>query len=344
MRVKRYRAGYFQLAQVIVRGSLASWKKYLDLAYPVKPADWSGELARIEAKLSEPGRMKALQAMCKASPGDAGAQLPNVACPVLVIEGSLDPDWADPRAEGEKIIADLPAGLGELAVIEGAGHYPHAQTPDEVARAGPAVPGQDAGSCLGPGSPRRRSPRPAPRWPTRSASLSSAWACSPNGSGSRRPRSTTTSPARPSSPTGSPSWPWTEFGDAIRDAIQGRAGRDALAAGAQAMRTYVQEHPGRYAAANAARPTGPDDPLIAATDRVIASWAAMLRGYQLDPGQEIHALRMLRSMLHGFATLEATGGFQIDADVDDSFTWMVNFIDHGLRASTAAPAGNAPAR
>jgi pimeloyl-ACP methyl ester carboxylesterase len=132
VRVKRFRAGYTQLAQVLVRGSLPAWKKYLDLAYPVKPADWGAEMARIEAKLSEPGRMKALQAMCKATPGDAAAQLPNVTCPVLVVEGSLDPDWADPRAEGAKIIADLPAGLGELAVIEGAGHYPHAQAPDEV--------------------------------------------------------------------------------------------------------------------------------------------------------------------------------------------------------------------
>lgn len=132
VRVKRFRTGYTQLAQVIVRGSLANWKKYLDVAYPAKPADWDFELARIEAKLSEPGRMKALQAMCKGSPSDASAQLPNVTCPVLVIEGSLDPDWADPRAEGEKIIADLPRGLGELAVIEGAGHYPHAQTPDQV--------------------------------------------------------------------------------------------------------------------------------------------------------------------------------------------------------------------
>jgi len=70
--------------------------------------------------------------MCKANPSDAGARLPNIACPVLVIEGSLDPDWADPRAEGQKITADLPHGLGELAVIEGAGHYLHAQTPDQV--------------------------------------------------------------------------------------------------------------------------------------------------------------------------------------------------------------------
>jgi pimeloyl-ACP methyl ester carboxylesterase len=132
VRVKRFRAGYLQLARVIAGGSLAAWKKYLDVAMPAKPADWGSELARIEAKLSEPGRMKALQAMCKASPSDAGAQLPNVTCPVLVVEGTLDPDWADPRAEGERIIADLPRGLGELAVIDGAGHYPHAQTPDQV--------------------------------------------------------------------------------------------------------------------------------------------------------------------------------------------------------------------
>jgi AcrR family transcriptional regulator len=127
----------------------------------------------------------------------------------------------------------------------------------------------------------------------------------------------------------------TEVSEAIRDAIQGRAGSDALAAGAQAMRVYVREHPGRYAAGNAARPTGPDDPLIPADGRVIASWAAMLRGYRLDSSQEIHALRMLRSILHGFATLEAADGFQIDTDVDASFTWMIDFIDHGLQAITA---------
>src|ERR1700727_2760581 len=67
----------------------------------------------------------------------------------------------------------------------------------------------------------------------------------------------------------------TEVSDAIRDAIGGRAGRDALAAGAQAMRRYVREHPGRYAAGNAARSAGPDDPLNAAAGRLLASWAAM---------------------------------------------------------------------
>ncbi|WP_237047779.1 alpha/beta fold hydrolase [Lentzea guizhouensis] len=132
LRVKRFRAGYAQLAKVMIGGSLAAWKKYLDLAVPVKPADWTAELARIEAKLSEPGRMEVLQAMCKTSPADAGARLAEVTCPVLVVMGSADPDWADPRAEGEKVVADLPRGRGELVVVEGAGHYPHVQNPDEV--------------------------------------------------------------------------------------------------------------------------------------------------------------------------------------------------------------------
>jgi pimeloyl-ACP methyl ester carboxylesterase len=132
LRVKRYRQGSTQLTKVIIGGSLSSWTKYLDLAYPTKPADWTHELARIHTKLTEPGRMTTLQAMCKTNPGDAGAQLPHVTCPVLVIEGSLDPDWADPHTEGQKILDDLPTGLGQLVVLDGAGHYPHAQTPDQL--------------------------------------------------------------------------------------------------------------------------------------------------------------------------------------------------------------------
>jgi AcrR family transcriptional regulator len=123
-----------------------------------------------------------------------------------------------------------------------------------------------------------------------------------------------------------------ELGDALREATQGRAGTDALTAAAQAMRSYVKEHPGRYAAGNAARATGPEDPLVPAATRLLGSLSAVLRGYHLDEGQEIHALRMVRSMLHGFATLEAEGGFRFDTDVDESFTWMVNLIDHGLQS------------
>lgn len=130
--VKRYRSGTVFLLWTLLLGSLPGWKGYLDLAYPSKPDDWDTELARIEAKLREPGRMAVLQAMCRTNPGDAGAQLANVRCPVLVVEGAADPDWPDPGAEGGRVINDLPDGLGELVVLEGVGHYPHAQAPDQL--------------------------------------------------------------------------------------------------------------------------------------------------------------------------------------------------------------------
>lgn len=132
LRNKHHRAGTIQLAKVMMSGSLQAWLAYLDVAIPTKPSDWDQERRRIEATLSRPERMAVLRAMTRTSPADAGAHLADVRCPVLVVEGSADPDWADPRAEGSKIVDDLPDGLGELAVIDGAGHYPHTETPAEV--------------------------------------------------------------------------------------------------------------------------------------------------------------------------------------------------------------------
>jgi len=128
-----------------------------------------------------------------------------------------------------------------------------------------------------------------------------------------------------------------EAGDALRDATQGRSGGEALAAAAQALRDYVQQHPGRYAATTGARPIDADDPLGPALERTLVSLRAVLRGYHLEPGAEIHALRMLRSTLHGYATLEVAGGFQIDVDVDESFRWLIDFLDQGLRGRKSAP-------
>ncbi|WP_069712913.1 alpha/beta fold hydrolase [Curtobacterium sp. ER1/6] len=132
LRNRRHRSATVQLGRVMATGSLAGWLAYLDIAYPTKPVDWAEERAHIEAVLSRPERMAALTGMTKTTPADAGARLPEVRQPVLVIEGGADPDWADPRAEGERVVADLPDGLGEVAVIAGAGHYPHAETPDAV--------------------------------------------------------------------------------------------------------------------------------------------------------------------------------------------------------------------
>lgn len=133
LRSKRYRAGMIRLVLAGVLGSVKWWHRYLDVAFPGgKPDDWADQLRRNAAMLGEPGRMKVLQRMGQTPATDAGEQLGNVRCPALIIEGSLDPDWADPRAEGDAIVAEMPAGLAKVEVIEGAGHYPHTQFPDET--------------------------------------------------------------------------------------------------------------------------------------------------------------------------------------------------------------------
>jgi hypothetical protein len=76
---------------------------------------------------------------------------------------------------------------------------------------------------------------------------------------------------------------------------------------------------------------GPDDPLLAATTRVLATIAAVLRGYGIGEDEMDHAIRTIRCTIHGFAVLEASGGFQWSNDPDESFEWMIRFVDRGLR-------------
>ncbi len=128
----------------------------------------------------------------------------------------------------------------------------------------------------------------------------------------------------------------TEVGEQIRDAVQGKAGRDALAAMLTALRGYVTDHPGRYMATVGATEDGPEDPLVLAAARVITSIAAVLRGYGIGDAEMTHAIRLIRSAMHGFSMLETSGGFQWDTDPDESFAWMIGFIDRGLRSPELA--------
>jgi AcrR family transcriptional regulator len=131
----------------------------------------------------------------------------------------------------------------------------------------------------------------------------------------------------------------SELGETARDAVAGRAGRDALGALAWAVRAFVAAHPGRYMATIGAEFTGPDDPLLAGSTRVIEVISAVLRGYRISDEAMVHAIRAVRCTLHGFAMLQATNGFQWGADVDDSFERLIDFMDGGLRGQPAAVDG-----
>jgi len=130
---RRYRRGGLRLLGTALTGSVGVWLSYLNVAFPgPKPADYAQAMSELTASLREPGRMAAARAMGRSQPSDAAAKLGAIRCPALVFMGTLDPDWPDPKAEGDRIVAGMPAGLGQLVMVNGAGHYPHTQFPDQV--------------------------------------------------------------------------------------------------------------------------------------------------------------------------------------------------------------------
>ncbi|MCS3782291.1 alpha/beta fold hydrolase [Tsukamurella ocularis] len=129
-----YRRGTFLLGGFGITGSPRRWSQYLDMAYPTrKPSDWDSWKASVLAGLEKPDRRRAATKMVLANAKDAAEALPHVTRPTLIIMGSQDSDFADPVAEAKGIVAALPDSIGSYVTIDGAGHYPHAEFPDEVA-------------------------------------------------------------------------------------------------------------------------------------------------------------------------------------------------------------------
>jgi hypothetical protein len=51
-----------------------------------------------------------------------------------------------------------------------------------------------------------------------------------------------------------------------------------------------------------------------------------LESFALQGEDALHATRGLRSLVHGFATLEAAGGFGLPLDCDESFRRLVEMF------------------
>ena len=108
-----------------------AWTTYYRKMYPThKPDDFHDYLVQLYANLKEPGRFDAVNAYGRDSRLPSEERLSQIKKPTLVIMGTKDPDFPDPAAEG-RIVAEQTGGT--LVLIEGAGHYPQTEMPDETA-------------------------------------------------------------------------------------------------------------------------------------------------------------------------------------------------------------------
>ncbi len=129
-----------------------------------------------------------------------------------------------------------------------------------------------------------------------------------------------------------------ELGERMRRVAVGRAGDEALAAIAEAYRSFVKERPGLYAATLRASGSSdvPDPRLRAVEEEVVGVVLAVLAPYGLQGDEALHAVRGLRSIVHGFATLEVAGGFGLALDTDQSFRRLLRTFIEGLRRGELA--------
>lgn len=122
-----------------------------------------------------------------------------------------------------------------------------------------------------------------------------------------------------------------ELLDKIRRAAVGRAGDEAVIALANAYRRFAREHPGLYAAG--VRAPGPDETtLLSISNELIGLLLDVLRAYGLVGDDAIHAVRGLRSVIHGFVSIETAGGFGMPLDRDESFDRLIRIFIGGLPA------------
>lgn len=122
-----------------------------------------------------------------------------------------------------------------------------------------------------------------------------------------------------------------ELCDALTVASVGKSRASGIRALAGAYRDFVRKHPGIYAETLSAAEGDPE--IAAVSDRIIAVCSAVMNGYALKRGEAIHALRALRSIGHGFASLEAAHGFGIPVNIDDSYAWLLETFIAGLEAA-----------
>lgn len=122
-------------AAIATRGpwKVAAWAAFYKSLYPSRrPEDLDAHVEALKASLRGPGRYAAMMAVGTSPRAASEKRLDRLRVPTLVIMGTADTDWPDPVAEG-RFIAN--AVGGELLLVEGAGHYPQAERPDEVAPA-----------------------------------------------------------------------------------------------------------------------------------------------------------------------------------------------------------------
>lgn len=125
----------------------------------------------------------------------------------------------------------------------------------------------------------------------------------------------------------------------IMEAAMGQARADAILAISAAYRTFAHERPGLYQATLLSWDHQDNPQVQAAIKELMEVLKKVLGAYRLQNNDLVHAQRGLRSLMHGFVTLEASGWFTQPVARDESYLQLVNIFIRGIEVR-AVQTGN----
>ncbi|MCG7409697.1 WHG domain-containing protein [Paenibacillus sp. ACRRX] len=124
--------------------------------------------------------------------------------------------------------------------------------------------------------------------------------------------------------------------EALIEGIIGKSGDEALHALAFAYVDFVRQHPGIYEASmGAPDPLDPD--FQTAGTEVVQLIIRLMESYQLEPEVAIHAVRGMRSIVHGFASLELRKEFNIEISKNESLHYAITAYLRGVQHVSQNP-------
>ena len=121
--------------------------------------------------------------------------------------------------------------------------------------------------------------------------------------------------------------------DCLSEAAIGKSGKELFMEVAQAFRVYVKSNPGLYLSTlrSSGTQSTQNADLVREEERTVKVGVVLMSSLGLQGDDALHGLRAFRSVVHGFATLEAAGGFGLPQDCDESFRRLIEALVNGLK-------------
>lgn len=117
----------------------------------------------------------------------------------------------------------------------------------------------------------------------------------------------------------------------FRRSVTGISGDEAIRRFADSFRKFVKEHPSVYSL-TVQSDIGDSEEIRKTAKEILDIIYAILRIYGLSDDKIIHATRYMRSVLHGFVSLEISGGFGLEVRIEDSFDLIKEVIISNIMA------------